>query len=213
MAHILDQLLAYLSQAPPWLVFVTIFLASYVENVFPPIPGDTILIFGAYLVGHGNLSFQMALVTTLMGSVMGFMTLYLVGKHFGRGLMYSKQQTWFSPQSLERVESLFQRWGYGAVLINRFMAGLRSVIGLFAGIGGLKWWGVMGLALISSVFWNGTLIWLGSTVGENWEQIGSWMKQYNTVVTILIVVVVGGFILHRLWVVRKNRAKKTYKNA
>ena len=208
MADLLDLLLGFIAQAPPWLVFVTIFLASYIENIFPPIPGDTILIFGAYLVGHGDLSFGMALVTTLLGSVLGFMTLYVVGARYGRGFMYSKQQTWFSPQSLDRVERLFNRWGYGAVLINRFMAGMRSMIGLFAGMGRLNPWWVMLLALISSTFWNGTLIWLGSTIGENWEQIGGYLKQYNTVVTVLILLVIGGFVLHR-WVVVRQNVKKT----
>lgn len=208
MSGWLDALLGIIEQAPPLLVYITIFLASYIENIFPPIPGDTILIFGAYLVGRGNLPFSVALITTLFGSVLGFMTLYGVGLKFGRGVMYSKQQTWFSPQSLKRVEQLFERWGYGVVLINRFMAGLRSVIGLFAGIGKLSVWKVIVLAFLSSLFWNGTLIWLGSSIGENWELIGTYLKRYNTVVSIVIVLVIGGFLVHRYIIVRSNLTKQ-----
>jgi membrane protein DedA with SNARE-associated domain len=204
----LETLFNFIEQAPIWLVFITIFLASYIENIFPPIPGDTILIFGAYLVGRGNLSFNMALVTTLLGSVMGFMTLYVVGLKYGRGFMYSKQQTWFSPKSLARVERLFARWGYGVVFINRFLAGLRSVVGLFSGIGKLKAWKVVLLSTASSLLWNGTLIWLGSSIGENWEQIGVYLKRYNTAVSILIVVIIGGFLFHRYVIVKDNLAEK-----
>jgi len=204
----LETLFNFIEQAPIWLVFITIFLASYIENIFPPIPGDTILIFGAYLVGRGNLSFNMALVTTLLGSVMGFMTLYVVGLKYGRGFMYSKQQTWFSPKSLAHVERLFARWGYGVVFINRFLAGLRSVVGLFSGIGKLKAWKVVLLSTASSLLWNGTLIWLGSSIGENWEQIGVYLKRYNTAVSILIVVIIGGFLFHRYVIVKDNLAEK-----
>lgn len=204
----LESLFGFIEQAPAWLVFLTVFLASYIENIFPPIPGDTILIFGAYLVGRGNLSFSMALITTLLGSVMGFMTLYMVGFKYGRGFMYSKQQTWFSPKSLERVERLFTRWGYGVVFINRFLAGLRSVVGLFSGIGKLKVWKVVLLSTASSLLWNGTLIWLGSSIGENWEQIGVYLKRYNTAVSILIVVVIGGVLFHRYVIVKDNLADK-----
>ncbi len=200
----LETLFNFIEQSPPWLVFVTVFLASYVENIFPPIPGDTILIFGAYLVGRGNLSFSMALATTLTGSVLGFMTLYVVGFKYGRGFMYSKTQTWFSPKSLERVERLFEKWGYGVVLINRFLAGLRSVIGLFSGIGKLSIWKVIVLSTISSLFWNGTLIWLGSSIGENWEQIGVYLKRYNTAVSIVIVTIIAGFLIHRYVIVKHN---------
>ena len=204
----LDSLFHFIEQSPPWLVFLTVFLASYIENIFPPIPGDTILIFGAYLVGRGNLSFSMAMATTLAGSVMGFVTLYVVGYKYGRGFMYSKTQTWFSPKSLERVEKLFERWGYGVVLINRFLAGLRSVIGLFSGIGKLNIWKVILLSTTSSLLWNGTLIWLGSSIGENWEQIGVYLKRYNTVVSIIIVTIIAGFLIHRYVIVKDNLADK-----
>lgn len=204
----LQSLFSFIEQSPPWLVFVTVFLASYVENIFPPVPGDTILVFGAYLVGRGHLSFGMAMTTTLLGSVLGFLTLYVVGYKYGRGFIYSTQQTWFSPKSLKRVEELFERWGYGVVLINRFLAGLRSVVGLFSGLGKLNIWKVIILATISSLMWNGTLIWLGSTIGENWEQIGVYLKRYNTVVSILIVTIIGGFLVHRYLIVKENLAEE-----
>lgn len=204
----LESLFNFIEQAPAWLVFFTVFLASYIENIFPPIPGDTILIFGAYLVGRGNLSFGMALVTTLLGSVMGFMTLYAVGFKYGRGFMYSKQQTWFSPKSLARVEQLFAKWGYGVVFINRFLAGLRSVVGLFSGIGKLKVWKVALLSFFSSLLWNGALIWLGSSIGENWEQVVIYLKRYNTMVTMLIVIIIAGFLFHRYVIVKENLADK-----
>ncbi len=204
----LESLFSYIEQAPDWLVFTTVFLASYIENILPPVPGDTILIFGAYLVGRGNLSFTMALITTLTGSVLGFLTLYVVGFRYGRGFMYSKQQTWFSPKSLARVERLFEEWGYSVVLINRFLAGLRSVIGLFSGIGKLNIWKVIVLSTISSFFWNGTLIWLGSSIGENWELIGVYLDRYNTIVSILIVAVIAAFLIHRYVIVKKNLTQK-----
>lgn len=204
----LESLFEFIGQAPGWLVFTTIFVASYIENIFPPIPGDTILLFGAYMVGRGDMSFTMALTTTLFGSVLGFMTLYLAGYKFGRGYMYSQQQRWFSPASLQRVERLFERWGYGVVLINRFLAGLRSVVGLFSGIGKLRAWKVMALSFISSLFWNGALIWLGGSVGENWETVLMYLKRYNTAVSILLVLVIGGFLFHRFVIVRANLAEK-----
>lgn len=200
----LESFFSFIEQSPGWLVFLTVFLASYVENIFPPIPGDTILIFGAYLVGRGDLSFTMAMATTLLGSVLGFMTLYVIGFRYGRGFMYSKQQTWFSPKSLKRVEVLFERWGYGVVFVNRFLAGLRSVVGLFSGIGKLNLVKVIILATLSSLLWNGTLLWLGSTIGENWEQIGVYLRQYNTAVSIILVTIIAGFLIHRYIIVKEN---------
>ena len=202
----LDSIAQFVDNASPLLIFALILLASYVENIFPPIPGDTILLFGAYMVGRGNLSFTLALITTLFGSVLGFMTIYYIGRRYGRGFVFERQQKWFSPAALARVERLFQRWGYGVVFLNRFMAGLRSVIALFAGMGHLDWRKVLGLSVISSLFWNGTLIWLGARLGKNWQVVRHYLKEYNTVVTILILTIVVVWVVYH-WQVRQKQKK------
>ena len=200
----LESILAYIEQAPPWLVFASIFLASYIENLFPPLPGDTILVFSAYLVGRGNLPFGPALATTIVASIGGFMTMYVLGRSLGRGFILSQQQTWFSENSLERIESLFARWGYGVILVNRFLAGLRTVVAFFAGMGRLSAVKVFVLALISVVLWNGGLLWAGAAIGENWEIIGHYLKQYNRIISITLAVIIVGFILHRYVIVKRN---------
>ena len=192
----LEALEHFVASASPLLIFTIIFLASYIENIFPPIPGDTILVFGAYLVGRGNLSFELALATTLLGSVLGFMSIYYIGRRYGRGFIFKRQQKWFSAESLERVDRLFNRWGYGVVFINRFMAGLRSVIALFAGMGHLSWRKVLVLSFISSLFWNGALIWIGARLGKNWSLIRHYLKEYNTVVTVVIGVLIISYLIY-----------------
>jgi membrane protein DedA with SNARE-associated domain len=67
---------------------------------------------------------------------------------------------------------------------------------------------VIVLSTISSFFWNGTLIWLGSSIGENWELIGVYLDRYNTIVSILIVAVIAAFLIHRYVIVKKNLTQK-----
>lgn len=204
----LEALTLFVDNASPLLVFIIILLASYIENIFPPIPGDTILIFGAYMVGRGNLSYSLALVTTLVGSVAGFMTIYYMGHRYGRGFVFERQQKWFSDKALVRVDRLFNRWGYGVVLINRFMAGLRSVIALFAGVGHLDWRKVLGLSFLSSLIWNGVLIWLGARLGKNWEVVRHYLGEYNTIATIVILVIIIIWLGYH-WRVKQQRKKVT----
>jgi len=205
---VLDPLLAFIEQAPAWLVFLVIFLASYIENLFPPLPGDTILVFSAYLVGRGNLPFGAALATTIVASIGGFMTMYILGRTLGRGFVYSQQQTWFSTKSLDRIEALFQRWGYGVIMVNRFMAGLRTVIALFAGMGRLSAPKVFSLALLSVILWNGGLLWVGASIGENWEIVGDYLKRYNRIVSLTLVGIIIAFVAHRIVIVKQNLKSK-----
>ncbi|MBT4360474.1 MAG: hypothetical protein HOD11_05835, partial [Candidatus Marinimicrobia bacterium] len=75
-------------------------------------------------------------------------------------------------------------------------------------VGKLNIWKVIILATISSLLWNGTLIWLGSTIGENWELIGVYLKRYNTAVTIIILIILSAFLIHRYVIVKENLTEK-----
>ncbi len=164
-----------------------------VENLFPPFPGDSITLIGAYMVGIGSLHFWHTYLFTTAGSLAGFLILYGVGLRFGRRYFYRKDFLYFSRASIREVESLFQRRGVIILALNRFFSGIRAVISLTAGIARYDWRIVVGLGFASCVLWNGILIYAGSQVGENWEMVMNWIRQYN-----LIVFSIAGSLLF-LW--------------
>ena len=63
------------------------------------------------------------------------------------------------------------------------------------------------LALISCGIWNGGLIYLGSIVGTNWEEIVSFLKLYNRAVITVIIVVAVIFLIRWLVINRKTQQK------
>ena len=80
----IDFFLNLLSTHGPLIAYCLLFLSAFVENIFPPIPGDTVVLFGAYLVGRGELSFVPVFLTTVAGSFIGFMAIYYLGLKKGR---------------------------------------------------------------------------------------------------------------------------------
>ena len=52
----LAQFFQRLLELPDALLYATLFAAALVENVLPPVPGDTVVVFGGYLAGLGRLS-------------------------------------------------------------------------------------------------------------------------------------------------------------
>jgi membrane protein DedA with SNARE-associated domain len=81
-----EKFLYSLSDLPDLLVYFLLALSAYVENLVPPIPGDTITAFGAFLVGTGRLDFFGVFLSTTLGSLLGFLTLFwLVRKRLRNG--------------------------------------------------------------------------------------------------------------------------------
>ena len=56
--------------------YLFLFVSAFVENIFPPMPGDTFVVIGAFLVGRDQLLFIPAYLAATGGSLLGFMFLY-----------------------------------------------------------------------------------------------------------------------------------------
>jgi membrane protein DedA with SNARE-associated domain len=196
----IDRLEAlFQSLSAPW-GYVFLFLSCYVENVFPPIPGDTFVVLGAFLVGRGRMDFLPAYVSTLLGSILGFMTLYAVGRKWGRRWFEGRKGRFFSAEHLGRVEQWLARYGLWVLVFNRFLSGFRSVVSFAAGMARMNAWKVFFLALFSCAAWNGLLMGLGLWAGGHWAVI---IRNYERVTLGAIATAVLFFWLRS--VIRKRR--------
>ena len=74
----LENIEVLISQVDPGVAYLILFVSAYVENTFPPVPGDTVTVIGAYLITTGKLSFTGVWLSTTLGSVLGFMTMFFM---------------------------------------------------------------------------------------------------------------------------------------
>jgi membrane protein DedA with SNARE-associated domain len=203
----LEYLDTFFNQLSPLAAYFFLFVSAFVENVFPPIPGDTVTLIGAYLVVSGKLSFTGVYISTTLGSVAGFFVMYLIGLRLGRKFLNSRiGKKVFTETQYAKTERWFSKYGYGIITANRFLSGTRSVISIFAGSFHLNWIYVLGLSAISALLWNGLLIYIIYVVGLNWDVIRALISQYNKIVIILTAVFTAFYIFRRIR--RKKRLKK-----
>ncbi len=204
----LDQFLNFLGSLPPFLVYIFLGISAFVENIFPPIPGDTITAFGAFLVGVGKVGFLGVYLSTTLGSIVGFMALFWVGMVLGRAYFVRRDYWFFRAEDIVKAETWFRRYGYWLVLFNRFLPGIRSVISVSGGISGLKAGKVTALALLSCAIWNLLWILIGYSIGSNWSAIRQGMSRimvrYNMAVLILAGLVVIALFL-RAYIRRRGK--------
>jgi len=203
----MDTFLNYLQSLPDVLIYAMLGLSAFVENVFPPIPGDAITAFGAFLVGIGRLDFWGVYISTTIGSLLGFMALFGVGGYLGRRFFIEKDYRFFKAKDVIRAEEWFRRYGYTLITMNRFIPGVRSVISIAGGMAQLHAALVGVLALISCAVWNLIWIFAGYSLGAHWEVVGKRLAamtaKYNAAIGVAAVIVAGFFILSR-----KHRRKK-----
>jgi membrane protein DedA with SNARE-associated domain len=199
----LETLITYFQQLDPLWVYVAIFLIAYVENIFPPSPSDVIIVAGGYLVGIGHIDFITSLIVSTIGSTTGFMTMYKIGDWFGLKIIETGKLKFLPIESIHKVETWFRHYGYWLIVINRFLSGTRAVVGFFAGMAEVKFIPTAILCFISAMIWNGLLLYAGTLLGANWEEIGFYLRTYSQIVTGLVVI--GIIIFSVIWYRRRGK--------
>lgn len=179
------------------LAYFLLAVSAFAENIFPPAPGDTVTVFGAFLVGRGALDFTGVLISTTLGSIIGFMSLFYLGYYYGRPFLEKKNWKIFPIEMIDKSQKWFEKYGYLIIVINRFLAAIRAVISISAGIAKMKPLYVFLFAFFSTLFWNILLLYLGYIAGERWEEMLNYIQAYSKWFMIIIVTVVVLYFINK----------------
>lgn len=186
-----------LLELDPFWIYVSLFFSALLENIIPPIPGDTVVIFSAYLVASERLDLFPVLLSTVLGGEVGFLIMYVIGRRYGRDIFTTKLVSYVSKEKLANAESWLGRYGGWLVVANRFLPGVRSIISICTGIARLNWIFVAVCGLLSLVIWNGLLFYFGFVLGKNWEFLADILKGYSRIIGVLVLPLVA-FLFWRL---------------
>lgn len=194
-----------IQSSPALLVLAILFAITFIENVFPPSPSDVIVVMAGALITRGTIDFASALIFSTIGSEGGFLFLYYLGTQTDRKLIRTGKLKFITQESLEAAEKWFGKWGFLIILINRFLSGIRSVIGFFAGVSELNFKKVFICSTISTVVWNIVLLFLGMFFGAHINLIDKYLNVYSRVIFSVISI---GIILFLIYYFIRRRGKK-----
>ena len=200
----LEQILAYISNVDITYLYLILFFFAFIENVFPPSPSDVVIVVGSSLIATTELSFIPILLITSIGSAMGFILMYYVGKLFGEKLLRKGKIKFIQQEDIDKADKWFNKWGYKLILANRFLPGTRSVISFFSGVHELKVGTTFLYAAISAFAWNALIIYLGMVVGHNVELIDYYLDTYSYAIGGLTVFVFAVILVRIFWRKRKS---------
>jgi len=182
-----------------WIVISIIFAASVIEYLFPPFPGDTVVLFGAFFSGLGRFSLLTLWLTASAGSLAGSLCLYYLSLKKGRNFFMEKERKVLPRQRLMAMERWFERYGPAIIMVNRFMPGFRPFFFVAAGLAAMRVPAVIFYSSISILLWNGLLTYVGYTAGNNWEKVAAAFQRYSIWAAALAVCLLGIFIAWRVF--------------
>ncbi len=210
MEELLRTFTEWVTMLHPSVIVLLISLIAYMENVVPPIPGDLVVVFAGFLASEGIIRVVPVYMGTTLASVAGFLSMYYLGVYLrSKSKQLNDPKFWMrrflDPRHLKKARKWMNRWGQWVVVGNRFLAGTRSVIALTAGYSRTNLAVTSVSSFVSSLLWNGVLLFAGYLIHENWQLIGHYLSIYSRSIMILLILVVGAVWLFR----RKRRSKGT----
>jgi len=201
--EILREIGEWLMQADPVLIYL--FIAGYaiLEVVFPPFPGDVLVVFGGYLAGRRGLPAFWMIIAGIVGCMVALFGAYMLGR-FGRDLIAKSRflHKYIPPKSLQQAEGWFVRYGKWILIISRFLPAIRSPLVVVAGMAKTEPVSSMILLLIS-VSVNVTIMVMGGKLlGENWSLVVDWLSYFGWALLALLA------ILLLIWLIGVARRRK-----
>ena len=175
--------------------YIGVFLLITIENVFPPIPSEVILLFGGFMTTYTSMNVIGVIIASTLGSVLGAIILYYIGKILNKErlkkIITSKpgKLLRLKPEDIDKADEWFDTKGNKTVFFCRFIPVIRSLISIPAGMSEMPMKKFLIYTTLGSLIWNAALTIAGSIVGENWTSILEIMDNYSHIIVIQLAII------------------------
>lgn len=174
-------------------------LLMFLEIPIPVIQSEIVMTFSGFAARNGGLNIVGVAISGIVGSQAASVALYWVTRQFDQERVdgfLDRYGGWlgFTCENLQKGEDFFDRHDRKAVLIGRFVPGLRSFIAIPAGLRRMSFWTFFVMNLVGTAFWVSVLTALGAVLGQNYGLV----DQYSSYITYTFLAAVVLFVAYRI---------------
>ena len=195
----MEAIVNWIVEAVGAMGYAGIFFMMFLESSFFPFPSEVAMIPAGYLAAKGEMSLAGAFLAGAGGSLAGALFNYVLGHRLGRAfLIRYGRYIFLSPQTVDKVERFFEKYGPASTFWGRLLPGIRQYISLPAGIGRMPLASFSLYTFLGAGIWCAVLLALGYIFGEHEAQIKAVL---HYLIGGIVLTVIGVFYHYR----RKNR--------
>lgn len=187
-------------ESNPDIAYLVIAFAMFLENIIPPIPSEIIMPLGGFFVYQGTLNFYVLVFFGLLGTVIGALPWYYLGK-----LMNERRISNFiekkgkfigiTAKDLKKSKLWFDQYGISLVFWGRLIPGIRTLISVPAGIELMPLGTFLIWTTLGSLIWIIALTLAGYAFGENYDVISQYIDNFKVFLKPIFVLIALYFLL------------------
>lgn len=197
-------LMGGLQAASEWLVhfvhtlgYPGIFIMTFLESTFVPIPSEVTMIPAGYLVQQGEMSLFWVLFASITGTIGGALANYYIALHFGRRiLLHYGKYFFFDQEKMYKLDRFFARHGEISTFTGRLIPGLRHFISFPAGLAHMDIKKFCIYTGAGGAIWMVTLTMVGYLIGGNKHMLRQYMPYITTACVVAVVLLITVYMWH-----------------
>ena len=197
------SLIDWLSHVPLSVLYLLMAAFAAVENVFPPVPADTVVALGSWLAARGQGSAFWAFFATWVGNIAGAGAMYAVGRRHGTAWMHKRFPALGDEKNERRLRELHGRYGAISLVLSRFIPGVRALVPPFAGALRISPVTTMLSLSLASAVWYGMVSYVAFRAGADWSTLMSRITRYGRFAAVGAAVIVAAGALG--WWLRRRQ--------
>jgi len=163
-----------------------IFLGMFLESTLVPIPSEVVMIPAGMAVAKHQLNFFLVIFFGVFGNVLGAVSSYYLALWLGRPfLLKIGRFFWVKPQTIDKIELFFAKYGDASVFVGRLLPGFRHFISTPAGIAKMNMSKFLLYTVLGSSIWTTTLVIFGYHFGIHHQYL---LKNIKFIALILLII-------------------------
>jgi membrane-associated protein len=167
---------ASILQAGSLLIIALVIFAESALLLGLLLPGDTLLIAGGILASDEKLPLWPLIVISAISTIIGYQVGYILGERVSPRIFKRKDGVLFREDYLSYTEKFFARHGRKTILIARFIAIVRTIVPLVAGMGKMNRRTFLIYNILGGLIWSVGLILLSYYIGTRVPNLDSYIK-------------------------------------
>ena len=176
---------------PSELGYLALFIGTLLE-------GETIVFLAGLAAHHGYLWFPAVLAVAVIGGFISDQILFYVGRRYGNRVFARFPGI---AAKVPRVQALIKRWDTLAILLVRFLYGLRIAAPIVIGSSGIAPWRLALFDFIGAVLWAFVVGSLGYFAGQAVER---WLAHLD--LSVVLILMAAALLAGTVWnVIRARR--------
>lgn len=151
-------------------------------------PGDSLLFTAGLFSAIGKIDLLTLILGSIFFAILGDSVGYYTGKKFGPNLFKKEDSVFFKKSYLEKAKEYFNKYGGVAIVLARFVPGVRTITPILAGSVSMNYKNFLFFNISGGIVWVLSMALLGYFLGSRIENIDSYILPIALAIIVLSLI-------------------------